>query len=135
MRGARRRYQGSSDAAQSRGIESGGGNGVDGSAVGLAAGGQPRPRFCHQVLEPTHRAVASDMLENDQSSPGSEDPSDLAEGSGHIVDRAEHQSDMHRVETIVREGNRLADTVDDIDGNIAATSQSRSHSPHCRLWL
>ena len=67
--------------------------------------------------------VPADMLENDQPAAGCEHTSDLAEGSGHIVDRAQHKPDVHRVETVVREWNRLADTVDDVDCNVTATSQ------------
>ena len=54
MRSARWRHQGASDAAQSASVESGCGNGVDGSTIRLTAGSQPGPRLCDQVLEPTH---------------------------------------------------------------------------------
>src|ERR1700719_1881720 len=111
---ARGRHKGSSDAAQSPRIESGRSDGVDGSAVRLATGRQPRPRPCDQVLEPTHRSVPAHMLENDQPASGCEHAPDLAEGSGHIVDRAQHKPDMYRVETAVRERNRLADPIDDL---------------------
>ena len=79
--------------------------------------------------------VAADMLEDHQPAAGCEHAADLAEGSGHVVDRAQHQPDVYRVETVVREWNRLADPIDDVDRNAATASQSRSHSAHRRLWL
>src|SRR5262245_17290705 len=62
MRGARGRHKGSSNAAQSAGIESGRSNRVDGSAVRMATRSQPRPRLCDQVLESPHRAFPTDVL-------------------------------------------------------------------------
>jgi hypothetical protein len=64
MRCARGRHRGS-DAAQSPGIESGRGNGVDGSAIRLAPGTEKGPRPGDQVLEPTHRTVSADMLQDE----------------------------------------------------------------------
>ncbi len=75
------------------------------------------------------------MLEDDQPASGCEHTPDLAEGSGHIVDRAQHKPDVYRVETVVRERNRLADPVDDVDCNAVAASKSGSHPPHRRLRL
>ena len=86
MRGTRGRHKGSSDAAQSPGIESGRSNGVDGSAIRVATGSQPRPRLCDQVLKPTHRAIPADVFEDDQPASGRQHPPDLDEGSVHIID-------------------------------------------------
>jgi hypothetical protein len=90
--------------------------------------------FSDQDLEPTHRAVPTDMLE---PASGCEHTPDLAEGSGHIVDRAQHKSDVYRVKTIVRERNRLADPIDKVDRNAVASGQryrlTASGSPRLRL--
>ena len=126
MRCARGRHKGSSDAVQSPGIESGRSNGVDGSAVGLATGSQPRPRLRDQVLEPTHRALPADMFEDDQPASGCEHTPDLAKGDGHIIDRAQHKPDMDRVETVVRERNRLGDPIDDVDHNAATPARAEA---------
>src|SRR5262249_19151973 len=67
MRGTRGRHKGSSNAAQSTGVESGRCNRVDGSAVRMATRSQPRPRLCDQVLESPHRAFPTDVLEDDHS--------------------------------------------------------------------
>ena len=75
------RHKGSSDASQSPGIESGRGNGVDGSAVRLTSRSQPGPRLCDPVLEPAHRAIPANVLENNQPASGYEHTPDLAEGS------------------------------------------------------
>src|SRR5712672_945359 len=117
---ARKRHRGSWDAAQSRGIEARRDNGVDGPAVRLTTGRKPRPWLGDQVLEPTHRALAADMLQDDQPAPGHEYPPDLAQGGGDIVDRAQHQPDVHRVETVVRERNRLTRPVDDVGRDAVA---------------
>ncbi len=135
MRCARRRHRGTPDAAQSPGIESGRGNGVEGSAVRLATGRQPRPRLGDPVLEPTHRTVPANMLEDDQPASGYEHTPDLVEGSGQIVNRAQHKADVYRVETVVRERNRLTDPIDDIDRDAVAASKSGSHPPHRRYRL
>jgi hypothetical protein len=132
---ARGRYKGSSDAAQSPGIESGRSNGVDGSAVGLATGSQPRPRLGDQVLEPTHRTLPANMLEDDQPASGCEHTPDLAKGRCHVIDRAQHKPDMDRVEAVVRERNRLGNPIDDVDHDAATPGTSRSHPPKRRLRL
>src|SRR6516225_6500940 len=129
MRCARGRHQGPSYAAQSGSIEPGCGNGIDGSAVRLATAGQSRPRLGDQVLEPIYLALSADMLEDDQPASGREHTPDLAQGSAHIVDRAQHQPDVYRVETVVRERNRLANPVDDVDCDAAAVSDTRRRPP------
>ena len=67
--------------------------------------------------------------------PGDQHTPDLAEGSTHIIDRAQHQPDVYRVETVVRERNRLGDPIDDVDRNAATAGKSRSHPPERRLRL
>jgi hypothetical protein len=108
LRCARGRHQGSSNAAQCRGIESGRGNGVNGSTVRIVTGRKPRPRLCDQVLEPTRRPLAADMFEGDQPACGHERPPDLGEGRSYIINRAEHQPDVRRVETVVRKRFRVS---------------------------
>src|SRR5699024_6628544 len=90
---ARGWHQGSSDAVQGPDIEAGRGNGVDGSAVRPATGSQPGPRPGDHVLEAAHRAVAADMLEDDQPASGCQHAPDLAKGGGHIIDGAQHKAD------------------------------------------
>jgi hypothetical protein len=75
------------------------------------------------------------MLEYDQPASRYEHAPDLPEGNGHIIDRAQHKPDVHRVETVVQERNRLPDPIDDIDRNAVASSKSGSHPPHRRLRL
>src|ERR1700753_965956 len=127
MRSARRRHQGAPDLAQSASVEARGVDGVEGPAVRFETGSQPRPRLCDQVLEPAHQAVAADMLEDHQPAAGCEHAPDLAEGGGPVVDRAHHQADVYRVETVVREWNRLAGPINDADRNAATASQPRGH--------
>src|ERR1700679_1840110 len=86
MRSARGRHQGARNAAQPTGVESGSGNGIDGSTVRLASGCQPRPRLGDQVLKPAHQAVAADMLEDYQPVSGCEYTTDFSQGGVHIVD-------------------------------------------------
>src|SRR5271154_2314042 len=105
MRSARGRHQGASGAAQPTGVESGRGNGIDGSTVRLASGCQPRPWLGDQVLKPAHQAFAADMLEDYQPAAGCEYTTDFSEGGGHVVDRAQHQAYVHRVKAVVRKGN------------------------------
>src|ERR1700722_4641169 len=120
MRSARGRHQGVSNAAHPTGVESGRGNRVDGSTVRLASGCQPRPGLGDQVLKPAHQAVAADMLKDYQPAAGCEYTTDFSQGGGHVVDRAQHQADVHRVKAVVRKGDRLADPIDDVDVNGAA---------------
>jgi ABC-type lipoprotein release transport system permease subunit len=42
------------------------------------------------------------MFEDDQPACGHERPPDLAEGHSYIINRAQHQPDVHRVETVVQ---------------------------------
>src|SRR5271167_925676 len=118
MRSARGRHQGASNPAQPTRVESGRRNGIDGSTVRLASGCQPRPRLGDQVLKPAHQAVAADMLEDYQPASGCEYTPDFSQGGVHIVDRAQHEADVHRVKAVVRKGNRLADPVGDGDVNV-----------------
>jgi hypothetical protein len=120
MRCARGRHQGAWNAAQPTGVESGSGNGIDGSTVRLASGCQPRPWLGDQVLKPAHQAVAADVLEDYQPASGCEYPTDFSQGGAHVVDRAQHQADVYRVKAVVWKGNRLADSVDDVDVNVTA---------------
>jgi len=126
---------GASDAAQSPGIESCRGNGVDGPAVRLTSGSQPGPRLCDQVLEPTHDAIPANVLENNQPASGYEHTPDLAEGSGDIVYRAQHKPDVYRVETVVREWNRLTEPIDDVDCDAVAASKCGGHPSERRFGL
>src|SRR3954468_21795040 len=101
----------------------------------MATRRQPRPRPCDQVLEPTHRAIPTDMLEDDQAAARYQHAPDLAEGSAHIIDRAQHQSDVYRLETVVRERNRLRNPIDNVERNAATAGKRRSHPPKRRLRL
>ena len=65
------------------------------------------------------------MFEDDQPACGHEHTPDLAEGRGYIINRAQHQPDVDRVETVVRERNRLAHSIDDVDCNAAAPGKAR----------
>jgi ABC-type lipoprotein release transport system permease subunit len=42
------------------------------------------------------------MFKDDQPACGHERPPDLAEGRSYIINRAQHQPDVHRVEPVVR---------------------------------
>src|SRR4029078_8379283 len=96
---------------------------------------QPRPRLCDQVREPTHRALPAHMLEDYEPAFGCEHTPDLAEGGGHIVDRAQHKRDVYRVANVVRERNRLAEPIDDVNCNAVAASKSGRRPPERRHRL
>src|SRR5258707_12938878 len=115
MRSAWGRHQGAWNAAQPTGVESGGGNGVDGSTVRLASGCQPRPWLGDQVLKPAHQAVAADMLGDYQPAAGCEYTTDFSQGGGHVVDRAQHEADVYRVKAVVRKGHRITHSNEHVD--------------------
>ena len=90
------------------GIESGRGNRVDGSAVRLAARRQPRPwlgdQSWNRPIAPSPRTCSSTT----NLPPGTSTRRISPRVAATSVDRAQHQSDVYRVETVVRERNRLA---------------------------